>query len=187
MKLWRAAALFCGLLAGGAFAQAEIAVDVERAEGSLIIEANMSAPVDASLAWQVLTDYDHLADFIPGLHSSRAIIKAGEPTRVEQKGESGFLAFHFPIEIVLEMVETPFRTIRFRAVEGNIKEMEGIWRVHGDDATVKVTYSARMRPDFWVPPLIGSAIIRHDVREQLSGLAREMERRAKLSPSRSLR
>lgn len=100
----------------------------------------------------------------------------------QQRGEGGFLFYRFPIEIVLQMDETPFEAIFFHAVGGNIEQMEGVWRLEGS-APVRVHYSARMKPQFWVPPLIGPAVIRHDVQLQLEGLSREMERRAARSPS----
>lgn len=158
-------------------AEAETTVSVERVDGIISIEARMSAPVDGQLAWQVLTDYERLADFIPGMHKSRVVSTADEPIRVEQFGEGGFLFYHFPIEIVLQMDETPFESIRFHAVGGNIEQMEGEWRLEGG-SPVQVHYSARMKPQFWVPPLIGPAVIRRDVQLQLDGLTGEMERRA---------
>ncbi|MDQ3196791.1 MAG: SRPBCC family protein [Pseudomonadota bacterium] len=162
--------------------KAEPTVNVERVNGLITVEASVSAPVDARLAWQVLTDYEHLADFIPGMHKSGVVSTGSEPIRVEQLGEGGFLFYHFPIEIVLQMDETPFESIRFHAVGGNIEQMEGVWRLEGS-APVHVRYRARMKPQFWVPPLIGPAVIRRDVRLQLDGLVREMERRAAHSSS----
>lgn len=64
--------------------------------------------------------------------------------------------------------------------------MEGVWRIEGS-APVHVYYSARMKLQFWMPPLIGPAVIRHDVQLQLDGLAREMERRAAAGHSASPR
>ncbi|MGI9047509.1 MAG: hypothetical protein ACR2FI_12145 [Burkholderiales bacterium] len=63
----------------------------------------------------------------------------------KQLGEGGFLFYHFPIEIVLQMDETPFESIRFHAVGGNIEQMEGVWRLEGS-APVHVRYRARMKP-----------------------------------------
>jgi hypothetical protein len=40
-----------------------------------------------------------------------------------------------------------------------------------------VTYRAEIEPGVWVPPLIGTALVRRDVRRQLAALAAEMHKR----------
>lgn len=175
--LLRLAALFALALT----ARAETFLEVERNGDVIDVTASVSVPVDMHTAWQVLTDYDHLADFVPKMRSSRVLSAPGLPLMVEQKGETGFLVFFFPIEVVLRIEEQPPELIRFESVAGNIKKMQGLWRVVAEEGGVRLSYRAQLTPGFWVPPVIGPGIIKRDVRAQFEGVAREMLKRANVA------
>lgn len=151
-------------------------VEVAREGRSIHIEANFEVAVNSALAWQVLTDYNHLADFVKGMHLSRIV--SAHPLKVELKGETKLLVFRFPVEMVLMMEENPPQAIHFQSVSGNIKDMKGVWRIAPQGGSVALLYSARLTPDFWVPPLIGTFIMKNDVRGKMQSVEREMLRRA---------
>jgi hypothetical protein len=48
---------------------------------------------------------------------------------------------------------------------------------------VRVDYRAVLVPDFWVPPLIGPAVLRRQAERQFEALIAEMMRRAGLRPA----
>ena len=162
----------------GFAAAAQVSVEVVRKENAFRIEAGLLVAVDQRVAWQVLTDYDKLASFVPGMRSSRIVSAPGEPLLLEQKGESGLLLFKVPIEVVSRVDEAPFSTIRFRSVGGNITSQTGEWALERHDHATRVTYRANITPGFPLPPLIGPAIIGRDVRVMVESVAREMVRRA---------
>lgn len=147
-------------------------VEVARDGDVVRVDATISVAVKPDLAWAVLTDYNHLADFVPDLFLSRVI--SHEPLRVEQKGESGFLVWRFPIEVVFEIKERPPQVIAFESISGNLKNMRGEWRITETDREVELGYSATMESDFWIPPIIGAAIIRRDIQRRIEGVAKEM-------------
>lgn len=155
----------------------EPVVKVERDASVFRIEAQMSVNVDPATAWDVLTDYNHLAEFMPDMRESRIVSEPGEPVRVEQKAMTGFLVFRFPIEVVLEVEESPCSRVAFRSIKGNVKELRGEWRIAGDRSPVTILYATDLEPSFWVPPLVGPALVRADVEAQMVGLAGEMIRR----------
>ena len=159
-------------------AAAEVTVKVERQENAFQVEANLLVAVDKGIAWQVLTDYDNLASFVPGMRSSRIVSAPGEPLLLEQKGESGFLLFRAPIEVVSRVEEAPLNTIRFQSVGGNLKNQSGEWALERHDHATRVSYRANITPGFALPPLIGPAIVSRDVRIMVESVAREMLRRA---------
>jgi hypothetical protein len=41
----------------------------------------------------------------------------------------------------------------------------------------RLQYHAEVQPEFWMPPLIGPAIVRHETAEQFSAIIDEMIRR----------
>lgn len=159
------------------FAHADPEVTVERRHGVFQVRAEAPAAVDAGIAWQVLTDYNRLAEFVPDMRVSRIISAPGQPLLLEQKGEAGFLLFSISIEVVLQVDETPPERLGFRAVSGNMKQMHGEWRISRADQAIRLSYAAEIEPDFWVPPLIGTALMRRDIGKQVAGVVQEMLRR----------
>lgn len=159
-------------------AAAEVTVEVVRQEKAFQIEAKLLVAVGQLVAWQVLTDYDKLASFVPGMRSSRIVSAPGEPLLLEQKGESGFLLLKVPIEVVSRIDEAPLTTIRFRSVGGNLTSQTGEWALERHDHATWVRYRANIAPGFPLPPIIGPAIVGREVRVMVESVAREMLRRA---------
>ena len=161
-----------------AWAAPQTKVQVERHGKSVHIEASLDVPVTPGVAWQVLTDYNHLADFVEDMRSSRVVSASGEPLKVEQKAEGGWLLIRFPVEVVLAIEEIPLQSVRFQSVSGNVKNMKGEWRITPQGESINLSYSAYCTPDFWVPPLIGTYLMRNDVRNKVQSVVREMLRRS---------
>lgn len=171
--------LLVSLLAAVPARAADIAVQVERGGGALQVEA--TAAIEASLfrVWQVLTDYGRLAEFVPDLQTSRVISRDGNQVLVEQKGEARLLFVRFPIDVRLAVTEHPYERIVSRAVAGNFREMQGTYRLEAGQGQVMLRYSGRLVPDFFVPPLIGTLVVRHNVEATFRALVEEMERQDK--------
>lgn len=153
-------------------------VTVVRDGGVFEIEARSHIAADREMAWAVLTDYDGYAQFVPGMTSSKRV---GEhPLRIKQHGEFGILFLIKHIYSTLDVHEDPPSTIRFHAIEGNLRRLETRVNIVQDgDATVLI-YRSTIEPDFWVPPLVGSSILRAGIRRKLISVSAEIERRAAL-------
>lgn len=134
------------------------AVDVttERLGGrQTFIGATIYVPCSAEKVWQVLTDYDHLADFIPNLQESRCIASPSpDCVRLEQVGAERFLKLKFCARVVLDMVEQfPYR-IDFSMVEGDFKSFVGHWAIAPLDAPdpgVQLSYGVTVLPTRLMP------------------------------------
>lgn len=159
-------------------ALAEPAVSIERDGDTIRILAKLRVDAHHHIAWQVLTDYNNLAQFVPGMQVSRIVSKPGEPMLLKQIGQSGFLMLTFPVEVVTQITEIQLESIRFLAVSGNLKSQSGEWRIKQEGDRTLVIYQSRIVPGFWVPPLIGPAVISQDVGGKMIGIAEEMQRRA---------
>jgi ribosome-associated toxin RatA of RatAB toxin-antitoxin module len=130
--------------------------------------------------WEVLTDYAGLPRFIPGIATSVVRLRRGNRVHVDQAGEARFLIFTFPIEIQLEVIETPPQSIASRAIGGNLRRMTGRYDIQPDAAqkTSTLRYQGAIEPNFDLPPLVGVAAMRSMVKEQFTAMVLEIERRA---------
>lgn len=159
---------------------ADIVVRASRSGDVLQVEA--SAELEGSLenAWQVLTDYGRLAEFVPDLQASRVISRDHNTAVVEQKGEARLLFFSYPIDVRLAVTEKPREQVVSRAVAGNFREMQSTYALEARQGRVFLRYSGRLEPDFYVPPLIGTYLLRTNVESMFRALVDEIERRQKL-------
>jgi hypothetical protein len=80
--------LYAGLACARA---ADISMRAARGGDVPQVEAGAELECTIARAWQVLTDYDRLARFIPNLQVSRIVSRQGDNIVVEQKGEARLL------------------------------------------------------------------------------------------------
>lgn len=168
------------LQAGLAAAADDLAVDVDRNGRTFSVRAGATVVAPVSLVWEVLTDYDNLSRFIPGLSRSAVQTRSGNRVLLEQKGEARFLVFSYPIDVHLEVVESPRESISSRSVAGNLKRMRGRYELQNAPGGIRLRYTGELEPDFVLPPLVGSLAVRHMVEEQFSAMVAEIERRSAL-------
>ena len=162
----------------------EIDFAIERKGEYITVNASVRMQVDARVAWEVLSDYDNLAQFIPDMKSSRVVSRDGNRVLVEQKGEFGFFFYRQPVDVMLEVVEDPMRRIDARRISGNIRDLETRYELEASDAGVKLDYTGRFIPEFSVPPLFGMPMVRRIVERRFRAMVEEIARRDALARSR---
>lgn len=170
-------------LPGRAGAQ-ELVIEVERQGEFITVSASALMQVDARIAWEVLSDYDNLAHFIPDMKSSRVVSRRGDRVVVEQKGEFGFFFYRQSVNVTLEVLEQPQRRIVARRIDGNIRELETRYDLETTAAGVHFDYTGRFIPNFSLPPLIGMPIVRRIVERRFRAMVEEIVRRDALARSR---
>jgi len=158
----------------------EISVHTHRDGDALVVEAEVDLTASRAQAWDVLTDYGRLAEFVPDLITSRVVERQGARVIIEQTGKVGFLFFVYHAFVRLEVDERAPHEILARAVKGSFDEMTGRYLLEESDEGVNLRYSGRFVPAFGVPRLLSNAAMRRAVEKQFGALAREIERRAAL-------
>ena len=156
---------------------ADVSVTALRNGEGFDVEASAEFDAGAELAWAVLTDYDRLAEFIPGMNQSRVVSRDGHAVVVDQSGEASLLFFTFPIQVRLAIEEQPYDRIESRAISGNFRELSGNYRLEVRGTRLLLRYSGRMTPDFAVPPLIGTLLVRKTVAKRFRAMVDEILRR----------
>jgi len=185
MRALRLAA-FASLLtfAGPARPAEDISVEARRRDEALevICRVMLDAPLD--LVWQTLTDYDRLAQFIPGMRRSRVLERRGALVVVEQLGDAGFLFFTFPIEVTLASTERPPHTLEVSMLTGNLKRLDGAYRIEPQAGGRLLLSWSGIVEAMSMPPLLGELVMRSNIEDQFRGMVREIERRDALRRER---
>lgn len=157
----------------------DIVVDVRKdgPEISVDIDCPVSAP--ASIVWQVLTDYDHMAAFITNLDISRVQSRDKLKLEVYQKGKAKRGPLSFTFENVRAIKLHPEREIDSRLISGDMKASEFTTRiVDAGGPVVHIINSGHYTPSVWVPPVIGPALIAAEMRKQFGEIRAEILRRS---------
>ena len=165
-------------------ADIEVAVQRVSQDGKSFYKINAKAFARAAPqpVWKVLTNYDRLTEFVPNLESSKTLSRDGGEAIIEQYGRAGFLFISHSVHLVLRVVEQPISAIDITLLSGDMKHYASHWEIaaaerDGASGTL-ISYSGELAPDFFVPPLIGSALIRSDVRNMVTAVVKEIESRA---------
>ena len=174
------------LLAATAHAEPQqgegIEVKVQVVGENVIIDLSLVIPATRQQVWAVLTDFDHMADFISNVKESKVISAATDITKVFQRGSAKFGPLGFPFESTREMRLEPFDKIQSHMVSGNMRKMEGTTRLVDEGAQTRITYHTDSIPGVWIPPIIGKTFIEHEIREQFREIRDEIIKR-KQTPS----
>jgi len=159
-------------------------IDVRASKDGEIVVVDVDLKVTATQdeVWNVLTDYDHMADFVANLESSSVIARTGNTLDVMQKGTAHYGLLSFPFQSVRRVVLTPRREIRSVIMSGEMTGSEIVTRIAADGTTTQVSVRSRYVPTIWIPPVVGTSVIASETRKQWFTLREEVLRRRAQAP-----
>lgn len=128
--------------------------------------ATVTIPQPIEQVWQVITDYEHLAEFVPNLTTSKILSNAEGRIRLEQIGTECFLRFKFCARVVLDMTERFPYEVGFSMQEGDFRQFEGAWKLKPtqDNEGTQLCYDLSVKP----PRAMPATLIEHHIRQGLT-------------------
>lgn len=156
-------------------AETGVSIHTEKLEGQQRrILASTEIPATADQVWQVLTDYENLASFIPNLTCSQRINHPEGGIRLEQVGSQCFLNIKVCARVVIDMVEAFPQELRFSMVEGDFRQFEGKWTLEPvpspQGERVRLGYDLLIRPPRAMPIALIERHIRNDLTRNLQAI-----------------
>jgi carbon monoxide dehydrogenase subunit G len=142
------------------------------------VEATIVAPVPLDIAWQVLTDFEHMARFIPNLERSSVVSRKGNSLLVDQQGKIHFGPFSMVFGSTRDVVLQPMREIRARQITGTARSMDSTMRLQPIAEGTLLEYRADVVPDSYLPPMFGPGAVRREMADQFAAILSEMRTRA---------
>lgn len=155
-----------------------IPVVVERSGDVVRVGANFTAPVSPKIAWEVLTDYERMPEFLPHLRTSKVLARTGNRLRAEQTGAVLVGPIPIPFEYLRDVDLTPPRRLHSVVVGGSLKSGTVTTELAAEGASTRISYWSEAVPAIWVPLGVSEAFIRDHVRKQLGAMRAEMVRRS---------
>ncbi|MGE5623174.1 MAG: SRPBCC family protein [Bacillota bacterium] len=134
-------------------------------------------------AWQVLTDYEHLTEFVPDLVHSRVLSRSRHEATVEQVSRTGLLLLAYTVQVVVHIEERPYSAIDVALVSGDLRHYRAYWTLaessrEGARGTL-ITYCGELAPKFYLPPAVGQPLVQAQVRKMVAAVSAEIEQRAR--------
>ena len=166
-------------------ANEDIVVHVAKDGQHIVVDVDCPVDAPASIIWEVLTDYDHMAQFVSNLEYSRIEDSAGELLRVRQTGKASRGPLTLRFDSVREIELVPHREIRSRLVSGDLKASDFVTRIVEVDLRIHIVNSGHYTPNMWVPPIIGPALIAAETQKQFGEIRAEILRRSATGRPRS--
>src|SRR5271167_620127 len=71
-------------------------IDVAYDGETYVLNAVMFAPVAQTIAWEVLTDFDHMAQWVPNVTESKVLKRDDASVTIEQRGVAKYGLASFP-------------------------------------------------------------------------------------------
>ena len=155
----------------------DIAVTIDHRGDTVDVVVDMTVDATPEQVFAVLTDYDHMARFVSNVEASRIVGRDGERLTVEQKSRLAFGPLSLDFVNVREITPVPFREIRTRVTDGDMKGSAFTTTLRAEGARTRVDNRGRFKLDVWLPPLIGPAVFESETRRQFQEFRTEILRR----------
>jgi hypothetical protein len=175
----------CALVALYLFSSLSIAAEFEElsvteanGEYRLRVVAVLDAPAD--YVHNVITDYKHAyrinpsiteVDILPFDHNHNNVL------RVRNLSEQWVGPFCFNITWVGDILETREGDIKIKTVPelSSFKSGSAIWEIRPRGERTRVLHESRLKPDFFIPPVIGDTIMINKMRTDTLTTFRRIE------------
>jgi hypothetical protein len=149
-------------------------VDVEPGPDgtSGVIVAAIDVAASQAVVWTVMTDCDLATKMVANLKSCR-ILDRDPQGRWDIREEVTRTTLTPSVRTVYREDFDPPRQMTFHRTGGDLRVLEGQWRLEPQGGQVRVTYEASVAAPFSVPGWVARIALRHDVHLALLALRRE--------------
>lgn len=155
----------------------DVTVSVRKHGDTIVVDVSFNVAATQQETWNVLTDFDHMSEFISNLQSSKVTGRNGNKLQVAQVGKASRGLFNFSFESLREVELMPHSTIRSRLLSGNLQKMDGATQLSPEHNGTHVEFHGESIPNTWVPPVVGLKFIGSEVQEQFREMRAEILKR----------
>ncbi len=152
-------------------------IRITRAGDGFRIDVTLVVAAPLEVAWQVLTDFDHMARFIPNLERSAVVRRKGHSLLIEQQGKVYFGPFSVEFGSTREVDLVPMRTIRAHQISGTTRSMDSSMQLQSVAEGTRLEYHAELVPETYLPPMFGPGVVRREMADQFTAILNEMRMR----------
>lgn len=164
--------------AGSVLERVEVTRNAERylLEGEVVIRAPRAS------VYAVITDFEHLAELDDGIAESRVVERLDDRTTLVYTRLNGcVIVFCREVERLERVERVSDSEIVAHSIpddSGDIAYSSSRWLLSTEGDTTRVVYATEIDPAFWIPPLIGTAVVRKVLRDRVRATLGNLEQAA---------
>ena len=172
-SLYNTVARACGLFVFSLFCSISPADEIEElsvteADGAYILRivSVLDAPVD--YVYNVITDYKHAYRINPTITEVEILPSdRDEVVRVRNLSEHWVGPFCFKIDWVGDIVEPRHGHLKVSTIPefSSFESGSAVWELRSQGERTWVLHESRLKPDFFIPPVIGNHIMKKQMKE----------------------
>lgn len=137
----------------------------------------VNAPI--ATTWKVVTDYNNFERFLPNVVSSQLLKTSGNQKVFEQTQRIRAFIFNKQVRVRIAVTETYPQQVAFKVVSGDIKSLQGIWRLQPISRNqVLLVHQVAIDPGSTSNRDLFFRIYKNSLADTLGAMKRESERRA---------
>lgn len=183
-RLARSTLAALGFLAiSGASATELQRLDVSHADGRYEVQADLLITASVEAVYRLLTDYGNLAALNPAITASE-VIPAPPPfdVRVKTLIKACVALYCQTLRRVEDVREGDGRLVATIVPgQSDFRSGRAEWLLEARGPDVLVQYRAELEPDFVVPPILGTLLIKQGLERELARMLANLERLARAS------
>jgi ribosome-associated toxin RatA of RatAB toxin-antitoxin module len=182
VALWLASGAAARAAPPDTLAAAEVGWEFRSLGGGLVF-ARATADLAAAprRVFDVLADYERLADWVTAIDSSAVVRRDSNAVVVRQVGRTRFL-LERRVRLVLRFSEAPPELLRFEIAAGDFRVYYGSWRFEPRAGGTRLVYTVTFEPPEWIPRPLLRHVLERDLRTLLPEIDREVRRRGAAPP-----
>ncbi|WP_194114872.1 SRPBCC family protein [Chitinilyticum piscinae] len=173
------------LLATPLWADDAVMVQAESKQGHILVTAEFTTPVPQALVFAVLTDFDHMSEYVPSLKHSRILSTGTHELRVEQKGavNLGLFSLDFDSQRAIEL--HGMDEILSHSLDQSQGKYSSSTQLMTRGDVTRVVFRSDWEPNQSLLAEVGTRVIRDQISQQFSAMQKEMLRRSSKLTSRT--
>lgn len=168
------------LLVGWPALSAAVDIDqlsVTKDGSAFVTEASFVVSVPVSEVLRAFTDFERLPELNPSITESSAEIETDGTVKVRTRIRD-CVAFLCRSVDMVEHVKIDSQNLVHSIIEpggSDFSDGSTTWTFASEDDHTRVQYRSRITPNFWLPPLFGTHLIRNTLEKQISATGTRIE------------
>jgi len=147
-------------------------------------EVAFAPGISRAQVWNVVSDYEHLSDFISTIRESKIRGRRPGGAVVEQTAVGKWFLFSRSVSVLLDVRENALRSIAFRDVSHkDFTQYGGAWTLTETNGAVQLDYHLEAQPSAALPAFVIEKVFTEDASSLLEQVRKEILKRADHNPT----
>jgi carbon monoxide dehydrogenase subunit G len=160
----------------------DINVRVERDGNVFTVDLDMTIAANTEETWEVLTDFDKMAQILSNVDSSRIVSREGNVMQVAQTSHASVGLIKASLKNLRQVELVPNREIRSKLLNGDLKSSDFVTRIAADGAGSRVTVKGKFTVGGLSAAVVNEDSVSKQTRRQYQELREEVLRRKAKEP-----